>query len=1203
MKPARLLLIIVGVIILTGVVAGALAMTPVMQRWALLRAANARPGLKLEAAVVSVGFTHVSLRGLQVDLNGLKVKLDRLETDYSLAQLLFSHRLKIDRLAAAGVMIDASRLSRAKAGATAAGAPAAAPSVLAQLELPFELVLEDCHVEGRALLPGPTGKPPVPADFKITGGRFAAGQEGSLRLTATITNPAADARVAALNAQISLRATQTVQHGFSRVALTAVVDAEGRNISDQSQLRISAGLEKVTAGEDYSVSVDTLLHGTAENMLALHAGLTADGKQYKGNWTLKARAAQLEPFFLGGALPDFSAHGEGLFAFTPATRTMALQGRLDADVSRLEKVEPAWRAFGAGRLQTQFDLAETDGIVRLHQLEVRLDGEHPVLELHATKAAEFNFKERRLQVGGSASGEILHFQLHGLPLAWVRPFIQAADISGGMITGGFTVTAEQNRLLLRAVQPLRVEQLTIVRQGELLLAKADVSLSAEAVLMAQGIRADISGLTLHTPAGDSLTVQSSIAVPLVLDRPYEVNARYDADLPSLLAPWLPLGPVKAAGETEFAFTGGKIELRRFKAGVTNAGGVALFKAEALRPFSLDLATRQATTGPSSGPRADGSSAASPEPSRRVDLMHLALGRLPLEHLRLNQPGTSLGGRVEQGEFVLAADGDKLTLHAVSPFKMAGVSLAQDGQPALTGLVIEALPAFELAGRSAGSGETGEATVRDASGAALLTFKAGVNQSPATGLRGTLAFNLDLPALFSQPLFAHAQAVSQGHASGEIRLALGGTRQVEARLTVNGLVARESGQTLPVANLSFRGVAQDNGKISVQAPLLLDRAGQRSDLNFSLELTPAGRSYGLDGRLTGEHVELADALAVLGVFLASAAEADKPATTSTQTTGPVNVTADRVPAWSRFNGQLLLDIKSATLGKNWAMTGLTGLMVINPAQVSLQKLEAAFGEKGRLSARGGLNFTADPHPYQLTGDFSLTEFDAGKLFKAIEPAKPATIEGRFTVSGHVDSRGATMEQTVAQSRGRFELASGQGVFRGLQRTTGRVSMTSKAVELGASVLGSLLGTNKGTRVAEKVAGQAYFVDQLAQSVGELSYDQLNVRLVRDETLNVTLEDFRLVSSEIRLSGKGTVTYLAGKPLLEQPLDASLAFAGRGKIEQLLGKLHLLDGTRDELDYARTQLPVTVGGTLARPDPSAFFTKIATAKLTELLTPDN
>ena len=56
---------------------------------------------------------------------------------------------------------------------------------------------------------------------------------------------------------------------------------------------------------------------------------------------------------------------------------------------------------------------------------------------------------------------------------------------------------------------------------------------------------------------------------------------------------------------------------------------------------------------------------------------------------------------------------------------------------------------------------------------------------------------------------------------------------------------------------------------------------------------------------------------------------------------------------------------------------------------MEKLEAAFGEKSRLAAKGEVRFSSGPTPYELGGDFSLNEFDAGKLFKALEPAKPAT----------------------------------------------------------------------------------------------------------------------------------------------------------------------------------------------------------------------
>lgn len=1184
MKLLRPLVIAFVVLLVLGGVACGLALAPGVQRWAVMRAVRAQPGLKFEATTIAAGWSHLRLAGVQAAKGSLTVQVGQLDADYSLWPLLFRRRLELANVHGRGLVVDASRLSGDKAGAVAAGAPVAAPGVLTRLELPFALVLADCSLEGRALLPGPAGGPAIAADYKITGGKFAPGQDGELVLLATLKNPAEAARVTALRTVLTLRARQTEQRTFDRVGVTAVIDAEGAVLSGQEQLKLAAELAHTATGENYSCSVDTLIGGKAENLIAVQATLPAGGVDYAGTWKLLARTAQLEPFALGATLPDFNARGEGQFTFNTTSLAGSLQGGLEVDVRRLEAIQPAWRAMGAVKITARFDLAQADGIARLNQLQVSVVGDQPVLELTAARAAEINFKERRLQVGGSESGEALNLTLQGLPMAWVRPFVKAADVSGGMITGQLAITGEPNRLLLRALQPLRVEGLNVVQAGVPLLTRADVSVGFEAVLTPADLQATVSEFSLKTPAGDTLVAQAKVTLPVVPDPAVTVLATYRADLPTLLAPWLPLGRVKAAGEADFTIAGKKLELRRLQAGVTDVAGLDLFKAKALRPFVFDLGTQRAEVAGSTG---------------ATELLRVTVGRVPLAALPLPMSGSKLGGHVAQGDFVLSVDGDKLLLRSPGAFTLAEVSLTENGRPALVGLTIEAHPVFELTGPATAKLASGEVTVRSADGTALLTMNGEATQS-ATDLQGSLTFVLEVQALGTQPRFAGAQAVSAGRASGEVRGAVGRLNQLEARMTVNGLVTAATGETLPVANLSFRAIAQADGRIKVDAPLLLDRSGQRSDLNFNLHLKPGGSGFIVDGGLRGEHVELADALAVLAVFSASAGtESAKTA----EVAQAAKVMADVTPVWSRLTGRLALDVKSITRGSDWSMSGLTGQLVIEPAEVTLQKLEAAVGDKGRLAAKAKLGFTQGTSPYALTGDFSLTEFDAGKLFKALDPTKPATVEGVFSVNGKFNGDGETLGRTFERSRGTFELTSRSGIFRGLQRTTNKVSMTSKAVELGASVLGSIFGSEKITKTAEKVAGQAYFVDQLAQSIGELPYDQLSVKLSRDESLNVTLEDISLVSPEIRLIGKGTVNYAADKSLLEQPLNASLTIAGRGKIEELLGKLRLLNGAKDELGYAKTRETVTLGGTLAKPDPTAFFNRIVSAKIGDLLAPEN
>jgi hypothetical protein len=103
----------------------------------------------------------------------------------------------------------------------------------------------------------------------------------------------------------------------------------------------------------------------------------------------------------------------------------------------------------------------------------------------------------------------------------------------------------------------------------------------------------------------------------------------------------------------------------------------------------------------------------------TDLLRLSLGRLPLAVLPLTEPGTKLGGVVAAGEWVLAQDGEKLTVRTPSPVRLADVSLAEQGRVALTGLQIEARPVIELTGTTSARIQSGDVTVRTADGRLLL----------------------------------------------------------------------------------------------------------------------------------------------------------------------------------------------------------------------------------------------------------------------------------------------------------------------------------------------------------------------------------------------------------------------------------------------------------------------------------------------------
>jgi len=1185
MKLVRPLLISLGVVALLGTVAIALAFTPAAQRWALLRAAAGRPNLHLQVDSVAAGPTRLVLRGVSIEQDGVRIAIDRLDADYSLFQLLFGSRLEMERVAATGLRVDASRVSRNRVMAGAVAAPAG----VVQIRLPLEIVLGDLTGEGRAVLPGAAGRPTVQADFKVSGGHFAPGSEGTLRLRARLVDPYPGARVGALDLQAAFQLKQSLDRSFDRVGLTALLDATGPKISGQNQLKVVAELTRTLSGESYLLHVDTLSNGQAEDILVANARLPRGSRSFAGEWALTARSSQIEPFMIGGALPRFEARGTGTFAFDAASRELALRGSLQGAASELEALRPALRAIGPVSLTSEFDLAADRTSVHLNKLDVGVAGEQPVLDLHASGAVAFNLKERRLHFGGAAAvaadpataGEFLRLKLTGVPVAWLRPFIAGADVSGGVVTGEIAlVSSDGHDLVARTVVPLRADGLTVVRRGRTLASKAAIAVEAEAGLVPAGAAIRLRALTLTTPAGDSLKAQATITTPLQWDGPITVAGDFSADCPVLFSRWLPGDRVRVQGGGDVTVQPGRIDWRRLHFEADDGKGQRLAALALARAFSIDLERWRADTGPAT-----------------VELARLNLGRLPIGLFMRAPAGMTLTGSTSPDEFVLKAEGEHLALSTTSPWLLADVTLTRGTRPVLDRVTLEFSPVVDLTGGVISRVASGDVLMRDGSGAPLAKFSAELARPDGAGLRAGASFNIDLPTLGAQPFFARGQVLSAGQANGEIRAATleGGAVQIEARATLNGLVGRDGGQTLPVANLGIRGLFQPDGRFSVQAPVLLDSAGQRSDLAFSADghWQPGGAT--LDARLAGGHIELGDVL-----LLASAAgqplgseDAESSGTLSRALSPPA---ADEQAFWTGWSGQLALDCKEVTWGHGWTMTGLNGRLEITTASVALRTLGADFGEDSKVSAHGELAFAPGLNPYAFTGDFALTEFDTGRFFKALDPDRAPTVEGICHLQGRLEGQGLTLEDTLDRTRGQFELTSRKGVFRGLKRATEKISMASKAVEWSAA-LGALLKTGKVKQAAERVAGNGYYVDQLAHTLAEWNYDQLSLKLERDQSMNVLLKEVTLVAPDIRLLGAGQVAYVPGKPLLAQPLSLALSFSSRGKIEQILGKLHLLDGTRDELDYARVKEPVVLGGTLARPDPLPYYAGLLSAKTGE------
>ena len=183
------------------------------------------------------------------------------------------------------------------------------------------------------------------------------------------------------------------------------MDASGPALSSESQLKLGAELFRSSAGENYEVTVETVIGGAREKIAKFQAQLPASARQYAGDWELKMRTSQVEPFFLGHTLPTFDVKGGGKFAFEPAGSSFSLQGSVQAQLSRLEAINPAWRAFGPVKVDATFDGGQQEDVLQLAQLKALVTGTTPLLEAHTTAPIRYDVRKHQLLTAPARGAE------------------------------------------------------------------------------------------------------------------------------------------------------------------------------------------------------------------------------------------------------------------------------------------------------------------------------------------------------------------------------------------------------------------------------------------------------------------------------------------------------------------------------------------------------------------------------------------------------------------------------------------------------------------------------------------------------------------------------------------------------------------------------------------------------------------------------
>ena len=615
-----------------------------------------------------------------------------------------------------------------------------------------------------------------------------------------------------------------------------------------------------------------------------------------------------------------------------------------------------------------------------------------------------------------------------------------------------------------------------------------------------------------------------------------------------------LGSVQLVADFDVAQRGNATRVDRLALTIAGARPVATVRA--LQAFEFNLKTGELSVA---------------DPAK--ELLGVVFQGVPVSWVAplLGPAGVVVTGNTLQGEFAASARNGGFTLRPKVPLTMGNVSVSlPDGRPVLRAVDLTLSASADYAPQG-WQVEFAPLAV-SSRGAPLLTLALKVGQLAGKDqpLKAAGDWTAQLPVLLDQPLATGRNLLSTGEAQGKFAASLGAKREIQVRLALAHLVAATGG-VLPTLTAELRADLDPADKITFNAPLLFERAGRKSDLTLAGTLIPGASGRTLAARLTSDQLAIEDVQLLVFPLLAPAdAAAPAPGVTPAKPVAAV---------WGGVNGQCALALKKVIWNDQLQVTDLSGTIGLEPTVLQLAGLRAVFGPDSTVKLSGGLTFYPAATPsYGFAADLALDNFDLSAVFRALEPARPPTIEGRVNLLSHLTGQSASLADLAAVTRGDLKLTGKSGIFRALSvDLSDRIQKTQSRVV----AIGSLLGV-----VTDDFVNKTKILADIAKSLSEIPYDQLSLTATRDESLNLLVRDFSLISPEVRIGGSGNIHYAAGVPLLAQPLQAQLSLGTRGRLGDLMKRAGLLEPQLDNLGYSAFAVPLKLGGTLERPDSGAI-----------------
>jgi hypothetical protein len=1200
MKGLKILAVVVGGLAVLVAVALVVAFNSSFQTWAVRKAVAGQPGMTLEVSRVSAGMSGADITGLKIAKDGMVISAKAVNAKFSVWDLVGSDRINLESLVVTDLDVDVRQAAAAAAAPATPGTPRAAGTAPAagtppgkaapassapprpatpagekkapfaglfeEAKLPVDVRVGNVSIQGRAHLPQAQT---VVFELKVAG--IGAGQTGKMEWAIDFADATAgaDLRAARVTGTAGLRIT--ADRRIDLVELDTIAAPMGPNIpNERIQVALKAEKPAATGAETYAATVSLVRATGAEPLVKIDAQFSAASREIAGTWEIRVRSEQLAQVLAGLGLPEVAASGTGKFNVKPDTTAVAASGDFQAQIAKLEKLNPGLATLGSVRITTRFDGGFADNVARLDQLNLEVAGAdgRKFAQVSALQKIAYQLADQRV-VLANPQAELARISLLAIPLAWAQAFAQPMVIESGELSMVLAVEAEPDgsRVRARAVEPLALRSVTVRDANrKLLVDRVTLSVRPNLDYSATKLIAKLSEFTVTMPDGDSVAAELTADVTNLATTPVVAfTAQLQAKIVNALKPYLsaPTGPLTISANLEGRHEGQMLQLAKLSTTVNRDANVLLAALDLQQPMRADLKANTFSV-----------------PNPAATALRLRLGEIPLAWAEPFVAQSKLSGQLGGGTFEVAMRTvEDVTLSTTDPLTFRAVTAVIEGKTLVQGLDLDA---------SLSATKRGETVVYDLR---RIEVKQGQTSLAALNVAGeaklgakltaTAKGNLeaDVAALMQQPALAANATLARGRVTVAFDASLADATSAKATIAAKNLVAKLENRALGDVDLTLTATMKPDGSGSVAMPLTLTNGPRKSDVAIDGTFGKASdkKTFLFTGKVASNQLFVDDFQPLAG--LAPASEAPKkpaPGTPPPSTPRPTTPapTRDTEPFWKGVNGKFDVDLKRIVYGKDYVISA-RGTAVVTDTRLALDGLEGKFKDNPfKLAA--GLNFIAQqPKPYALTGSADIQNFDVGEFLRAANPAEKPALETKATLSAKLNGTGGNITEVGKNAFGNFELTGSKGTMYLLERK----GSAGTLVNLGATAL-SIFGAARGSDTTSAIG-------EIAKLLNSVQFDTVKLQIERGSDLQFKLSSLEVLSPFLRITGSGTVASKSIDDIQNAPMNIVLQLGAKDQLGFLLQRVRLLGATTDDKGYNLMSRTFTIGGTPSKPDNSSLW----------------